>query len=191
MRLLLLAPPGAGKGTQGTALAEHYGVEHISSGDLLRREIQTGTPLGERAQKYLDIGDLVPDDVLSDLLTEHIAIAARAGGYILDGFPRTVAQSEAAAEIAQELGIGLDAVVYLAIPTEVLVARLLARARGADDTEDTIRHRLEVYDRETEPLVARYRQRHLLHEVDGDQSPEDVTAAIVATITPVAAIPAV
>lgn len=182
MRLLLLAPPGAGKGTQGAALAAHFGVEHISSGDLLRAEIEAGTPLGERAQKYLDVGDLVPDDVLADLLTDHIAAAANAGGYILDGFPRTVGQSEAAAAVAVPRGIGLEAVVYLAVPTEVLVRRLLARARGADDSEETIRHRLEVYDRETEPLVRRYRERRLLHEADGDQGPEDVTAAIVAAV---------
>jgi adenylate kinase len=185
MRLLLLAPPGAGKGTQGKARADHWGVEHISSGDLLRAEIQAATPLGERAQKYLDAGDLVPDDVLGELLEDHINEAAKSGGYILDGFPRTVAQSEAAASRAEDLGIGLDAVVYLEVSDDVLVARLLARARGADDTEATIRHRLEVYYRETAPLVARYRERALLHEVDGDQPPEAVTAAIVAVVASV------
>lgn len=185
MRLLLLAPPGAGKGTQGTALAAHFGVEHISSGDLLRAEIEAGTPLGERAQKYLEVGDLVPDDVLADLLTDRIAAATQAGGYVLDGFPRTVAQSEAAAAVAAKRGFALEAAVYLEVPTEVLVKRLLARARGADDGEETIRHRLGVYERETEPLVRRYRERALLHEVDGDQSPEDVTAAIVAAVASV------
>lgn len=179
MRLLLLAPPGAGKGTQGTALAEHYGVPHISSGDLLRAELQNGTELGIRAQKFLDAGDLVPDDVLQELLVEPINDAAQSGGYVLDGFPRTVAQSEAAAAVAERRGIGLEAVVYLRVPDDVLVERLLARARGADDSEETIRHRLEIYYRETEPLVVRYRERDLLHEIDGDQAPDDVTAAIV------------
>lgn len=101
------------------------------------------------------------------------------GGYVLDGFPRTVAQSEAAAAVAERRGIGLEAVVYLRVPDDVLVERLLARARGADDSEATIRHRLEIYYRETEPLVVRYRERDLLHEIDGDQAPDDVTAAIV------------
>jgi adenylate kinase len=179
VRLLLLAPPGAGKGTQGTALAEHYGVRHISSGDLLRTELQNGTALGVRAQKFLDAGDLVPDEVMQELLLDVIDAAAQDGGYILDGFPRTVAQSEAAAAVAERRGIGLEAVVYLRVPDDVLVARLVARARGADDSEETIRHRLEVYYRETEPLVVRYRERDLLHEVDGDQAPDDVTASIV------------
>lgn len=179
MRLLLLAPPGAGKGTQGAALAEHYGVRHISSGDLLRAELDAGTDLGRRAQKFLDAGDLVPDDVLQHLLGEPIDAAARAGGYVLDGFPRTVAQSEAAAAVAERRGIGLEAVVFLRVPDDVLVRRLLARARGADDSEETVRHRLAVYYRQTEPLVVRYRERGLLHEVDGDQPPDDVTAAIV------------
>jgi adenylate kinase len=183
MRLLLLAPPGAGKGTQGKALSAYFGVEHISSGDLLRDEIRAGSELGERAQKYLDAGDLVPDDVLADLLMEHINVAAKSGGYILDGFPRTVGQSDAAAVIATRLGIGLQAVVYLEVPTDVLVQRLLARARGADDTEETIRHRLDVYDTETAPLVARYRERELLVEIDGDQDPAKVTAAIVAAVS--------
>jgi len=179
MRMLLLAPPGAGKGTQGAALAAHYGVEHISSGDLLRAEIQTGSALGERAEKYLVAGDLVPDDVLQDLLIDPINTAAKSGGYILDGFPRTVAQSEAAAAVAEELGIALQAAVFLRVADDELVRRLLARARGADDTETTVRHRLEVYHRETEPLVVRYRERQLLHEVDGDQPPDAVTASIV------------
>jgi adenylate kinase len=183
MRLLLLAPPGAGKGTQGLALAAHFGVEHISSGDLLRDELQRGTAIGERAQKYLDVGDLVPDDVLAELLIDHINVAAQNGGYILDGFPRTVGQSEAAADIAERMGIGLEAVVYLEVPTDVLVSRLLARARGADDSEATIRHRLEVYETETAPLVARYRERELLHEVDGDRPPEQVTADIVGIVS--------
>ncbi|HEX7355512.1 MAG TPA: adenylate kinase [Mycobacteriales bacterium] len=179
MRLLLLAPPGAGKGTQGVALADHFGVAHISSGDLLRAELRHGTRLGRRAQRFLDAGDLVPDEVMRELLLDTIDAAARAGGYILDGFPRTVAQSEAAAAVAERRGIGLEAVVHLRVPDDVLVARLLARARGADDSEETIRHRLEVYGRETAPLVARYRERGLLHDVDGDQPPPDVTDAIV------------
>lgn len=177
--MLLLAPPGAGKGTQGTALAAHFGISHISSGDLLREEIAAGTDLGRRVRRYLDAGDLVPDELLGELLTPRIVAAAQAGGYVLDGFPRTLAQSRAAAAGAERLGIGLEAVVFLQVADDVLVRRLLARSRGADDTPATIRHRIEVYHRETEPLVASYRERGLLHEVDGDQPPDAVTGAIV------------
>ena len=177
--MLLLAPPGAGKGTQGLALAAHYGIRHISSGDLLRAEIAAGREPGLRARTYLDAGDLVPDELLFELLTPQIASAARAGGYVLDGFPRTLAQSRAAAVAAERLGIGLQAVVVLQVADDVLVRRLLARSRGADDAPGTVRHRIEVYHRETEPLVASYRERGLLHEVDGDQPPAAVTAAIV------------
>ncbi len=182
MRLLMLAPPGAGKGTQGTALAAYWGIEHISSGDLLRAELATGSSLGRRAQRFLDAGDLVPDDVLEELLIDHVNAAAKKGGYVLDGFPRTVAQADAAQKMAARRGIGLEAVVFLQVPEDELVRRLLARSRGADDTEATIRHRLEVYHRETEPLVARFRARQLLHEVDGSLPPSEVTAAIVKAV---------
>lgn len=180
--MLLLAPPGAGKGTQGTALAEHFGVAHISSGDLLRAQISAGTEIGRQVSHFLSAGDLVPDPLMEVLLMTPVVEAARAGGYVLDGFPRTVAQSESAATIARELGVELQAVLFLAVPDDELMQRLIHRARGSDDSENTIRHRLEVYHRETAPLVASYRQRGLLREVDGSAAPAAVTAACLAAV---------
>ena len=182
MRILLLAPPGAGKGTQGTALAAHFGVAHISSGDLLRSEIAAGTPLGRQVQEYLDAGDLVPDEVMEELLRPIVVQAAHAGGYVLDGFPRTLHQSEQAAEIAANLHVQLEAVLFLTVPDHLLVERLVGRARGADDTPATIHHRLELFHAETEPLVERYRERGLLRQIDGTGAPDDVTAACVAAL---------
>lgn len=182
MRVLLLAPPGAGKGTQGGRLAAHFGVRHISSGDLLRDNIEAGTELGQRVRSYLAAGDLVPDEVMEELLRDAVVDAARSGGYVLDGFPRTVHQAHQAYLMAREEGVELQAVLFLAVPDEVLVGRLLARGRGTDDTEATIRHRLEVYHAETEPLVAYYRGRDLLHEVDGDQPVDIVTGACLAAL---------
>jgi len=182
MRLLLLAPPGAGKGTQGGRLAEHYDVTHISSGDMLRTHIQANDELGQRVKSYLAAGDLVPDDVMSDLILEPAFKAAARGGYILDGFPRTLDQARFAFAEACAAGAELQAVIFLDVPDEVLVKRLLARGRGTDDTEATIRHRLEVYHGETEPLVAYYEDRSLLRRVNGDQSVEAVTDACIAAL---------
>jgi adenylate kinase len=190
MRLLLLAPPGAGKGTQGASLAEHYGITHISSGDLLRQHIQDQTELGRQVQAYLAAGDLVPDEVMIALVSGPAREAAAAGGFILDGFPRTLKQAQMVLESAKEAGTTLHAVLFLDVPDDVLVARLIARGRGADDSEYTIRHRLEVYHRETEPLIAFYRERGLLRYVDGNQPIEAVTAAIDALLSGVDDAPA-
>ena len=183
MRLLLLAPPGAGKGTQGASLAAHYGITHISSGDLLRQHIQDQDELGRQVQAYLAAGDLVPDEVMIALVSGPAREAAAAGGFILDGFPRTLKQAQMVLQSAKEAGTILHAVIFLDVPDDVLVARLIARGRGADDTEHTIRHRLEVYHRETEPLIAFYRERGLLRHVDGNQPIEAVTAAIDAALS--------
>lgn len=182
MRVLLLAPPGAGKGTQGERLAAHFGITHISSGDLLRAELTDRSPLGEKVRHYLAAGDLVPDGVMEQLLMGPARAAGAAGGYVLDGFPRTVHQAEQAYLIASDEGIELQAVLFLAVPDDVLVQRLLARRRGNDDTEATIRRRLEVYHAETEPLVEHYRTRGLLREVNGDQPVERVTEACLAAL---------
>ncbi|HVV31232.1 MAG TPA: adenylate kinase [Mycobacteriales bacterium] len=182
MRLLLLAPPGAGKGTQGALLAEHFGIRHISSGDLLRENITTGTDLGRQVQAYLAAGDLVPDEVMGALLRKPAVAAAAAGGYVLDGFPRTLQQAQLAFLAGDEEGVALQAVLFLDVPDDVLVGRLLARGRGADDSEETIRHRLAVYHHETEPLVAYYTGRGLLRRVDGNQPVEAVTAECLAAL---------
>jgi adenylate kinase len=176
MRLLMLGPPGSGKGTHGVRLAEEYGIEHISSGDVLRARADEDPTLAG----YLTRGDLVPDDVLFELL---IPIMEQAdGGFVADGFPRTLAQAERAyREIGIDRHLMLDAVISLDVPEDVLVGRLLDRAKEqgrADDTLDVIEHRLAVYRDETQPLIDYYRNRGLLRPVDGDQATAEVYADI-------------
>ena len=181
MRLLLLAPPGAGKGTQGERLAAWAGVRHIAAGDLLRTQARAGGPLGTEIAAYQARGDLVPDQIVLDVLIPAVTEAAGRGGYILDGFPRTLPQATAAADLAARLGVTLQAAVYLHAPEEVLTRRLLARASRegrADDTADVIRHRLQVFAETTGPLVPYYKERGILVEVDADQPPDSVTAEI-------------
>lgn len=186
MRLLMVAPPGAGKGTQASRLAAHYGIAHLSSGDLFRREIATGTPIGQVAEAYLKRGDLVPDQLVLEVLGPHVLEAAAQGGYVLDGYPRTLAQAEEAYEVASRLeGIELQAVVHLEVSQAELLRRLLARARAdgrVDDTEAVIRHRLDVYDTETAPMLEFYAGRGLVVEIDGEQPIDTVFSAIVASV---------
>jgi adenylate kinase len=182
LRLLLIGAPGGGKGTQGDALASLYGIQHISSGDVLRAEARADTPVGREVAAFQRRGDLVPDRIVFDLLIPVVAAAAARGGYVLDGFPRTVPQAIEAFEVARQLEFTLDAAVYLTVPESVLLQRLLARAR-ADDTAEVIRHRLEVFAETTSPLIAYYRDRGVLVEVNGDQPPEAITAEIQARLT--------
>jgi adenylate kinase len=155
MRLLMVAAPGAGKGTQAAKLSSHYGVVHLSSGDLFRKEVAAGTAIGRIARGYLRRGDLVPDDLVMQMLAGPVLRAARDGGYVLDGFPRTLRQAEEAyAWAKQSEGVELQAVVHLVVARDELMRRLLARSEKegrADDTLSTIEHRLDVYDSETEP----------------------------------------
>jgi adenylate kinase len=186
VRLLLLAPPGAGKGTQGERLAAACGVRHIAAGDLLRAQAQAGGRLGGEIAACQARGDLVPDQVVIDVLTPVVVEAAARGGYILDGFPRTLPQAHAAADIAARLGVTLDAAVYLYAPEEVLTRRLLDRASQGgrtDDRADVIRHRLEVFTQTTGPLVPYYSERGILVAVDADQPPDAVTADIQAGLS--------
>jgi len=186
VRLLLLAPPGAGKGTQGERLAARHGVRHIAAGDLLRAEAQAGGLLGREIAAHQARGDLVPDQVVVDVLTPAVVEAAGRGGYILDGFPRTLAQATAAAELAARLGVTLHAAVYLYAPDTVLTQRLLDRASQggcADDRADVIRHRLEVFAGTTGPLVPYYKERGILVAIDADQPPDSVTADIQAGLS--------
>jgi len=166
MRLVLLGPPGVGKGTQGARLAQSLGIPQISTGEILREAVRRGTPLGREAQQLIESGRLVPDDVMIGLVRERTAEADAANGFILDGFPRTVPQAEALDMLLGERGQGIHAVLNLVAPEQELVARLLLRQR-VDDTEATIRRRLEVYREQTEPLVEYYRSRGRLREVDG------------------------
>jgi adenylate kinase len=186
VRLLLLAPPGAGKGTQGERLAAWAGVRHIAAGDLLRAEARAGGPLGTEIAAHQARGDLVPDQIVLDVLVPAVTEAAGRGGYILDGFPRTLPQAIAAADLAARLGVTLHAAVYLHAPDAVLTRRLLARAaqeRRPDDTADVIRHRLQVFAETTGPLVTYYRERGILVAVDADQRPDSVTADIQAGLS--------
>jgi adenylate kinase len=185
VRLLLLAPPGAGKGTQGERLAAWAGVRHIAAGDLLRAIVRAGGPLGRQIADYQTRGDLVPDQIVLDALTPVVVDAAAGGGYILDGFPRTLPQAVAAAELALRLGVRLDAAIYLHAPDEVLTRRLLARAgQGgrSDDTAGVIQHRLRVFAETTGPLVGYYTERGILVPVDADQEVDSVTADIQARL---------
>ena len=179
--MLLLAPPGAGKGTQGERLADRLGVQHVSAGELLRAAARAGTPAGRQIAAYQQRGDLVPDAIVFDVLTPAVVAAVAGGGYILDGFPRTLPQATAAATLGTRLGLTLQAAVYLYAPEAVLVQRLLGRAGQegrSDDTSAVIRHRLEVFATTTRPLIAYYQDRGILVAVDADQPPEAVTAEI-------------
>jgi adenylate kinase len=186
MRLLMVAPPGAGKGTQAKRLAEHYGIAHLASGDLLRKEVAAGTEIGKAAQPYLERGDLVPDDLVLKMLTIEVLEASFERGYVLDGFPRTLRQAEAAYQIGRQFkDVTLQAVIHLDVGPDELRRRLLGRAKRegrADDDLATINHRLEVYDRETQPLLGFYAERGLVVNVDGDQPIEKVFTDIVAAV---------
>lgn len=171
MRIVLLGPPGAGKGTQAVRLAEKLGVPQISTGELFRENIDGGTPLGLEAKKYLDAGDLVPASLTNALVDERLGHADAAGGFILDGFPRTVEQAEALHDMLGRRGLKLDAVVEFRVPEEELVSRLASRGR-ADDTEDIIRNRFRVYRDETAPLLDYY--NHELKTVDAVGSLDEV-----------------
>jgi adenylate kinase len=185
MRLLLLAPPGAGKGTQGARLAAWAGARHIAAGDLLRAQARAGGVLGDQIAACQARGDLVPDQIVLDVLTPWVVEAAGRGGYILDGFPRTLPQATAAADLAARLGVTLDATVYLHAADAVLTQRLLDRASQdgrSDDKADVIRHRLRVFAETTGPLIPYYTERGILVSVDADQPPDFVTADIQAQL---------
>jgi adenylate kinase len=185
MNVLLIGPPGSGKGTQGERLAARLGLEHLAAGDLLRAEVAAGTPLGRQVGGMMQRGELVPDSVILELLMPRVFAAAAADGYLLDGFPRTVEQAREARELAARVGAGPDKVIYLDAPRDELVRRILARAQKegrADDNPETVSHRLRVFDEATAPLVDHYRERGLLHVIDADQDADAVTADILAAL---------
>ncbi|MEX2659091.1 MAG: adenylate kinase [Acidimicrobiales bacterium] len=209
-RLVLLGRQGAGKGTQCVRLSRHYVVPHISTGDILRAAVREGTEFGKKAQEYMDAGELLPDDVIVGVVDERLSLDdTRARGFILDGFPRTVAQAEELLEITKPRG--LDLAVNLEVPREAVLARLAARRvcsdcganysaerppkydwtcdvcggdviQRADDTEEAIIRRLDLYERETAPLISWFDERELLVEVDGEGDPDTVTARLVRVI---------
>ena len=181
MRLILMGPPGAGKGTQATYIADHFGVPAISTGDIFRANVSKGTPLGVKAKGYMDAGEYVPDEVTNLMVRDRIDELDAKPGFLLDGYPRTVAQVEELDGMIEFTGHKLDAAVVLTVDDEEIVQRLLARAQSegrADDTEDVIRRRQQLYAEQTEPLIDVYRKRGILLEVDGMGEVGDVTQRI-------------
>lgn len=190
MRLVLLGAPGSGKGTQAARLKTHLGVAHISTGDLLRAEVAAGSALGQAAQAVMARGDLVSDDILLGMLEDRLSRPDVARGFILDGYPRNLAQAAALGELLQRIGQPFDAAVQLEVDNELLVERLAGRAQAegrADDNPESVRKRLRVYDEQTAPVIAFYREQGQLTVVDGVGALDEVFARIVAAITPVAA----
>jgi adenylate kinase len=197
MNLILLGPPGAGKGTQASSMVKDYGVPQISTGDALRAAVKAGTDQGKRAKKFMDAGELVPDEVVIGIVGERIKESDCAGGFLLDGFPRTTSQADALAEILTEAGRAIDHVVCIQVEKEEVVERLSGRRscracgyphhvrfnppekegicdkcggelyQRDDDREEAIRQRLETYESQTQPLIDYYRERNLLRPVDG------------------------
>ncbi len=182
MRVLMIAPPGAGKGTQGVVIAEHFGIPHIATGDLLRDHVARGTELGQSVKGYLDRGELVPDQVVLEMVRSAFE-ALQGGGYVLDGLPRTMEQARALYEIAVELDMTADVALHLKVDDAELVRRLLARASGrSDDTEDVIRHRLALYYEVTHPILEWYGERGILVSVDANRDADNVGRHIVTAL---------
>jgi adenylate kinase len=208
VNVVLLGPPGAGKGTQSERMAEKYGLAQISTGDIFRANLSKGTPLGLEARKYMDSGELVPDEVTERIVADRLEADDVAGGSMLDGFPRNIHQAEALDRYLDEKGKAIDLVINIEVDPEELVKRLTGRkmcrdcggithvlsdpsaARGVcgecggelyqrdDDNEETVRNRLEVYRSQTEPLIDYYRPRGKIADIDGAQTPDDVFAQI-------------
>ena len=186
MRVLMIAPPGAGKGTQGALIAAHFDVPHIATGDLLRNHVARRTALGRAVQQYLNRGELVPDQIVLDMLREAmIAAKAAGGGFVLDGIPRTMAQARAAYLIGRDLGMAADVALHLQAGDAELSRRLLARAtleHRSDDTAEVIAQRLALYHEVTSPILSWYRDRGILVSVDAMRSAQEVGREILAAL---------
>lgn len=185
MRMIFMGPPGAGKGTQASVVAGRFGVPAISTGDIFRANVSEGTPLGLEAKRYMDAGEYVPDSVTNEMVRNRIAEPDAEPGFLLDGYPRTLAQVEELDGMLAGSDRSLDAVVVLTVDAEELVQRLLKRAETSgrsDDTEDVIRHRQDVYTEQTAPLIDVYRDRGILLEVDGLGEVDEVSARILAAL---------
>ena len=216
MRLVLVGPPGAGKGTQAEFIAEHFGIPKISTGDIFRHNVSTGTDLGRLAKKYMDDGDLVPDEVTNAMVRDRLAQPDAKDGFLLDGFPRNVAQADELNGILAELGAPLSVVLDLDVDFEEVVKRLSGRRtckqcghvwhmefdppkesgicdkcggelfQRDDDKPETVRHRLDVYHEQTEPLIGFYREAGKLIAIDAFGAVEDVTERAISALTPFA-----
>jgi adenylate kinase len=183
VRLILLGPPGAGKGTQAQLLVAKHSIVQLSTGDMLRAAVAAGTGVGLRAKAIMDRGDLVSDDVMIEIIADRLDKPDAARGFILDGFPRTVAQAEALSGLLAKRGLKLDAVVELEVDDDILTDRIVGRAREtggarADDTVETLRKRLSVYHAQTAPVAEYYRKKGMLKSVDGMGTVDEVSAAI-------------
>jgi len=185
VRLLLIGPPGAGKGTQAARLSEAYGIPAISTGDIFRENVKNGTDLGVKAKEFMDAGQYVPDSLTNDLVRDRLSQPDVADGFLLDGYPRTLQQVEELDDILGVDGFSLDAVVVLTAETDEVVTRLLKRSAEqgrSDDTEDVIRRRLEVYTEQTAPLIDLYGDRGLVIDVDGLGEIDEVTGRIITAL---------
>jgi len=185
IRLLIVGPPGAGKGTQAARIVERYGVPQISTGDIFRANIKAGTQLGQRVSQIIESGKLVPDELTNEIVADRLQAEDVANGFLLDGYPRTVDQAHALDRVLEADARALDAVVLLEVDTDEVVQRLLGRAEiegRADDTEEVIRHRQEVYNEQTKPLVELYQTRGRLVAVDGLGEVDEVTERIFAAL---------
>lgn len=185
MRLIIMGPPGAGKGTQAKFIAEHFEIPAISTGDIFRSNVSEGTELGLEAQRFMDAGEYVPDEITNQMVRNRIDQDDAAPGFLLDGYPRTLAQVEELDSMVRFTGHSLDAVVVLTVDQDEIVDRLLQRAEvegRADDTAEVIRRRQEVYAEQTEPLIGVYRDRGILIEVDGMGEVDEVTHRVFAAL---------
>jgi adenylate kinase len=181
MNLIFLGPPGSGKGTQAIRVAQQLGVKHLSTGDVLREAVKSGTSLGKKAESYMKKGELVPDNLIVSIIEDKLASGALSKGFILDGFPRTIPQAESLKEMFGKNQISLDKAVLLKVSDDTIIRRIKGRAAQegrADDTEDVARNRLEVYRKQTQPIEDFYRRESVLTEVDGEDTPDQVFANI-------------
>ncbi|MGP9694072.1 adenylate kinase [Brachybacterium sp. AOP25-B2-12] len=184
-RLLIIGPPGAGKGTQAQRISDALGIPAISTGDIFRANVSQETELGVLAKSFMDKGEYVPDSVTNDMVADRLAADDAADGFLLDGYPRTPAQVDALDGILADTGRSLDAVILLEVDLDAVVERLVTRGRElgrSDDTAETIRHRIDLYVEQTAPLVDVYASRGLLRRVDGGASIDEVNAAIMAAL---------
>lgn len=183
MKVLMMGPPGCGKGTQGVALARHLGVPHIAAGDLLRAEVAKGTHVGRYVAELMQRGELVPDLAIISLLMPEVLRSTEHDGYVLDGYPRSVPQAELTRDLVDQSNLDADVVIFLDVPTAELVERILARAAVEgrdDDTPEVVGNRLSVYEQVTKPLIEYYRARGVLHVIDASGPIDEVTARVTA-----------
>jgi len=180
--IILVGPPGAGKGTQAVHLAEHYQIPHISTGDIFRANLQNGTALGLKAKSYMDKGELVPDSLTNEMVKDRLSKDDAKAGFLLDGFPRNVSQAEVLNAMLAESGVLLDAALELSLDNEEIVKRLSIRGRD-DDKEEIIRRRLEVYSEQTAPIISFYRNANLLVTIAATGEISDITSAAIAALS--------